>query len=686
MKLILPILSLAYAQVRTEFTSTFEAAQAGDTYSLKRLRRSAKEHNAQAVDGWQKSALHYAAEYGHSDVADTLINSKADLMAADYKGRTPAMLAAKKGHIAVLQNLIVKCNKDENCENDQKDENGKNALHYAAENGQVQVIQILCNNINVQERDNGGKTALMLAASRGHGETVLKLISGCKDRGTDLVDEKGMCASMHAAAKGHESIFRILQGRSKPLMTPLDDGNLPTDNLGRNVYHHIVNSGNSNFLQSVLRSANDASINRDNNGESLIHYAARNGNRDALSMILRKWDSSDYLKQVNYDGENALHLTVKLPSVGFAEILEYNQPLSPGHFQCMVFLASKDTPRDNYLYHTDNFGYTPLLRAVEWGDSVAIKYLIKKYAAYDRRTSHGVNADGDSLFHVAIRHNRINALSTLLNAKLNFDDNAHSQYFLNSVYNQENENPLFYAVKDGNYRAVELLLRAGMNTNEVDGYNKTPLIWAVIGQKYDIANLLLHNGADAYGKDKTSGVSALHYAAGSGDNEMVNLIISWMAKDKKYKLSSLQRLDKSKSTPLDTASYLNKGDIVGNLMGRMIKLLPGYEAYREAEGFRGNQFRNACSASDADLKEAALQLFDRPCALAHSGKSVGSLEALKNCCRDYMSETEQEADEEWTEDTADEDADAIGEQIDESSEFFTEDVEDGQVFGEESFF
>ena len=284
MKLILPILSLASAQVRTEFSNTFEAAQGGDTFSLKRLRRSAKEHNAQAVDGWQKSALHYAAEYGHSDVADTLINSKADLMAADYKGRTPLMLAAKKGHIAVLQNLIVKCNKDDNCNNNQQDENGKTALHYAAENGQVQVIQVLCNNINVQETDNGGKTALMLAASRGHGEAVLKLNSVCGANENKMVDEKGMCAGMHAAAKGHQSIFNILQGRSRPLMTPVD-GNLPTDNLGRNVYHHIVNSGNNNFLQSALKSASDAAMNADNNGESLHHYAARNGNRDALSIL-----------------------------------------------------------------------------------------------------------------------------------------------------------------------------------------------------------------------------------------------------------------------------------------------------------------------------------------------------------------------------------------------------------------
>ena len=162
---------------------------------------------------------------------------------------------------------------------------------------------------------------------------------------------------------------------------------------------------------------------------------------------------------------------------------------------------------------------------------------------------------------------------------------------------------------------------------------------------------------------------------------MVNLIISWMAKDKKYKLSSLTRLDKSKSTPLDTASYLNKGDIVGNLMARMIKLLPGYEEYREAEGFRGNQFRNACSASNDELRESALALFDRPCALAHSGNSVGSLEALKNCCRDYVSETE-EVEEEWVQEVEDEEVE--GEEIDVSDDFFTEDVE--SVVDEDSFF
>ena len=68
-----------------------------------------------------------------------------------------------------------------------------------------------------------------------------------------------------------------------------------------------------------------------------------------MVIILRKWESNEFLQRTNNNGENALHLTVKLPNVGFAEILEYNQPLSPGHYQSMVFLATKDTS-DNGLY------------------------------------------------------------------------------------------------------------------------------------------------------------------------------------------------------------------------------------------------------------------------------------------------------------------------------------------------
>jgi len=660
---LIGVVALASAQVTTEFKNTFEAAQAGDTFSLKRLRRSSKEHSSSAVDGWQKTALHYAAEYGHGDVADTLISGHADLSASDYKGRSPAMLAAAKGHYSVLSTLLTKCSKNENCKFDQRDDNGKTALHYAAENGQVQVIQLLCNRIPVHTQDNGGMTALMLAAARGHGDVISKLISSCQAMDSPPVDENGMCAGMHAANRGHEAIFKILEGKRRMLTTSTGQNQLVADKRKRHVFHHVVLSGNNNFLQNLLKKSTQAAAHPDKYGDTIIHYAARSGNRDALVMIMRTFPR--LVNQRNYQNENALHLTVKLPSVGFAEILEYNQPLSPGHFQCMQYLVKSSKQN---LNTQDHYGYTPTLRAVEWGDATAVKYLLNAYG----QTS-PISVNGDSMYHIAIRHNRINSLSALLSAKLNEEANdVHSQTFIDDIKNAEKENPLFFAVKDGNYRAVELLLRAGMSTNIFDDYKKSPLIWAVIGQKYDIANLLLHNGANPSAKDRNSGVSCLHYAAGSGDNEMVNLIVSWMQKDSKFGLDSLQKLDKSKSTALDTAAYLNKGDIVTNLMARMIKLIPGYEEFRSSHDFRGNQFREACKADNEAIKNAALALFTRPCDLAEHSNAVGSLEALRNCCSSFVDVSEPEFQEDVSEDVSTE-TDAA-DVASESAEFFTADV------------
>lgn len=663
MKLLIGVLALASAQVKTEFKNTFEAAQAGDTFSLKRLRRSSKEHSVTASDGWQKTALHYAAEYGHSDVASALISGAADLSATDYKGRSPAMLAAAKGHISVLKTILEKCSKNENCQYDQKDDNGKTALHYAAENGQVQVVGILCHVIPVHAQDNGQKTALMLAAARGHGDTVSKLISSCNAMEDAPVDENGMCAGLHAANKGHEAIFRLLEGKRKALTTEVAN-EIPSDSRKRHVYHHAVLSGNNNFLQNLLKKKSAGASNPDQYGDTILHYAARSGNRDALVMIMKAFPTM--ITNKNYQNENALHLTVKLPSVGFAEILEYNQPLSPGHFQCMQYLV-KSSAGDT-LNTQDDYGYTPTLRAVEWGDATAVKFLLHSYS-YTSPTSVG----GDSMYHIAIRHNRMNSLSALLSAKLNSEaPSVHEQKFLDDIKNLEKENPLFYAVKDGNYRAVELLLRAGMSTNIFDDYKKSPLIWAVIGQKYDIANLLLHNGANPGAKDRNSGVTCLHYAAGSGDNEMVNLIASWMEKDSKWGLDLLKKTDKNGSTALDTAAYLNKGDIVTNLMARMIKLIPGYEEFKASHDFRGNQFREACKAEDENIKSAALALFTRSCYYAETNHSVGSLEALRNCCSSYIdvSESEFTTDEEVSENVSTDDTN----ETDESEEFFTADV------------
>merc|ERR1712110_262979 len=104
----LPLVSLVVAQVQHD--DAFAAAKSGDLYNLRKLRQANwKENKPTATDGWKKTALHYAAEYDHADVADTMIGNAEVMAMKDYKGRTPLSLQHKRAMpklFAIWQNNV----------------------------------------------------------------------------------------------------------------------------------------------------------------------------------------------------------------------------------------------------------------------------------------------------------------------------------------------------------------------------------------------------------------------------------------------------------------------------------------------------------------------------------------------------------------------------------------------------
>ncbi len=184
--------------------------------------------NARGVQG--RSALWYAANKGHKDIASWLLSSGAtDAAIADKRDLlAPFHLAARNGHLEVVKLLHPRVGSA-----DVRTPSQSTALMYAAAFGRKDVAKwLLSHNADVNARNKGNATALMAAAAGGHVPVVEMLLS----RGADPaakddarlsreynIDyfgnvireiEPPRTAFVHAVVGGHLEAARILSRRA----------------------------------------------------------------------------------------------------------------------------------------------------------------------------------------------------------------------------------------------------------------------------------------------------------------------------------------------------------------------------------------------------------------------------------------------------------------------------------------
>ncbi|RYP80768.1 hypothetical protein DL770_006088 [Monosporascus sp. CRB-9-2] len=92
---------------------------------------------------------------------------------AAHKGQTPLSWAAEKGHKEIVQLLL-----DSGAEADAKDDNGRTSLSRTAEKGDKEIMQLLLDSgAEADAKDNDSWTPLFRAAERGHKEIVQLLLN-----------------------------------------------------------------------------------------------------------------------------------------------------------------------------------------------------------------------------------------------------------------------------------------------------------------------------------------------------------------------------------------------------------------------------------------------------------------------------------------------------------------------------
>ena len=462
---------------------------------------------------WVISApLHKAAQIDSLTLCRRILEGGlADINSTNNSGDTPLIVACAHKVNTELPDICVKIGSlllDHGADSSLRDKFERTAMHYAAANGQVGLLNLLLRGSghgSIEAKDDEGETPLHDAVDFDHLEATEILLNAGSD--IDSTDCEG-CTPLHCAAKhGHTRVLRFLlqhqasvNARDNNLNTPLHYACLmdrtdcakalfdwgcakdARDKDGLTSLAVAAQTGSKELVQ--LLCSHGANINsKTHDGTSPLVLACARGDLDIVNFFLQNGAKPDAGNDV---GSRPLH----------AAVSGHNLSIVQGLIHEGVSIDAKGSN-----------GWTPLHVAASQGQSSIASALLASGAGVNIKDDQGATA-----LHFAAAKDDVGMIDILLAAGADPD--------LETI---DLETSLHWAAAEGAVNSARRLLAQKAKPNQKNKVGQTPLHLST-GNR-EISSLLLGAGSDPSAQSTEFGYTPAHLAAFNGEKDVLELLL-----------------------------------------------------------------------------------------------------------------------------------------------------------------